>query len=139
METVLKLSEAATLGLHALSYLKNKKSGLASAKEMAKQFKVSVNHLAKVCRRLVQAGLASSVRGPLGGIRLAKPPNEVLLMQIYEAIDGPLPLNTCFLGKKSCTFGNCMFGNMVSKIKQLVADYFSHTSLADLDYCEFKT
>ena len=58
--------------------------------------------------------------------------DEITLLEIFEAIDGQLPNETCLLGRHSCTFGNCIFGTLLPTIHGMVSDHFSGTTLADL-------
>ena len=55
---------------------------------LAKQMAVSPTYITKVTRKLVTAGLLSSVRGMGGGFRLAKPAQKISLRDIVEAIEG---------------------------------------------------
>jgi Rrf2 family protein len=57
--------------------------------------------LAKIARRLVLAGLLRAGRGS-GGLTLGRPAAEVDLLQIVEALEGPLRLNRCLAGPGAC-------------------------------------
>ena len=58
--------------------------------------------LAKIARQLCQAGLLRSSRGAGGGLRLARPAEEITLRQIVEALEGPILLNWCLLRPGAC-------------------------------------
>ena len=58
--------------------------------------------LSKVLQRLVWAGLILSHRGSGGGFQLASPPDGVSLLNVVEAIDGPVQLNLCVAGGTGC-------------------------------------
>ncbi len=130
---ILNITEAANLALHSLVYLaNNQESWPISTARAAKPFQASEAHLNKVFQRLNKAGLVGSVRGPRGGYVLARGAAEITLLEIFEAIDGPLPRETCLLGRHSCTFGSCIFGTLLPTIHGMVSDHFSGTTLADL-------
>lgn len=130
---ILNISEAANLAIHAMAYLVNHQpeQPVASGK-VAGYLEVSGAHLNKVLQRLKKAGLVRSVRGPAGGFSLAQEPAEVTMLQIYEAIDGPLPRHSCLLGQSSCLFGNCVFGKLLTSVGAQVDEQLSGTTLADL-------
>jgi Rrf2 family protein len=58
--------------------------------------------LTKVISRLATAGLVTTSRGMGGGVSLARPPEEVTLLQVVEAVDGPIVLNHCLLRSGHC-------------------------------------
>ena len=132
---ILNISEAANLGIHALSYLANysvDKTPISTV-QVARAFKVSENHLSKVFQRLTKMGLVKSIRGPRGGFLLAKDPGEITLLQIYEAIDGPLTTGEhCMLGTPTCGYEHCIFGNLAKNVENDVYQRFSTKTLQDL-------
>jgi len=54
---------------------------------------------------LVKAGILHTLRGTGGGISLARPANEISLLDILEAVEGGVVLNACMEGGKPCVFG----------------------------------
>ncbi len=58
--------------------------------------------LTKVISRLATAGLVTTSRGMGGGVSLAQAPEEVTLLQVVEAVDGPILLNQCLLRSGTC-------------------------------------
>jgi Rrf2 family protein len=63
--------------------------------EIAQAQRVPPDFVAKILQSLVHAGLLSSHRGSGGGFRLARPRNEISLLSIVEAIEGPLAVVAC--------------------------------------------
>jgi len=64
--------------------------------------------MAKILRRLVQARLLDSSRGVHGGFSLAKAPGEITMLDIVEAIEGPLSLTQCSTHREGCErSGDC--------------------------------
>ena len=63
---------------------------LVTAREIAEAYDLSVNHIAKVCQDLIRHGLLESQRGRGGGVRLAKPADQIRLGEvIYLGEDNP--------------------------------------------------
>ena len=58
--------------------------------------------LSKVLQRMVAEGFITSWRGAGGGFELAKAPAEVSVLDVVEAVDGPIHLNLCVPGASGC-------------------------------------
>lgn len=132
MYNLIRISDAAALALHTVDYLARNRERYVRAQEIAEQLEVSEHHLQKVHQRLSKEGLIQSIRGPKGGVQLAKDPSEITLMEIYEAIEGPFSPNRCMLGEPTCKREGCLLGNLVEKVNVLVRDYFTKNSVADI-------
>lgn len=74
----------------------------ASIGEIASAQFVPREYLAKIVQQLVKAGIAKSQRGVGGGISLAKNPEDITLLEVLEAIEGPLAINLCFRRPNEC-------------------------------------
>jgi len=133
MSEILKITGAANLALHATSYLAvHHDSTPISTTEIAKQFKVSEDHLRKVFQRLTRAGIVETVRGPHGGIRLKGKASNISLLNVYEAMEGPLTGTGCLLGCKKCGYNVCIFGDLFDTVNGQIREYFSKTLLSSL-------
>src|SRR5258708_9744462 len=60
------------------------------------------NFLAKIFQSLVRAGLVKSVRGTGGGFMLSRPPKEITVLEVIEAIEGKISLQRCLEEVPSC-------------------------------------
>jgi Rrf2 family protein len=132
MENILKISEAASLALHAVAYLADRTGEKLSNKDIAAAIRVSEAHLSKVMQRLNKAGIVTSNRGPKGGFTLAKDPGETRLLDVYEAIEGPLPNGYCLAGSPVCAGDKCILGDLLRNLNNEVRDYLENTRLSDL-------
>lgn len=80
----------------------------AATSQIAQKQQIPPSFLAKIVSQLSVAGLLQTSRGARGGVSLAKPPEEISLLEVVEAIDGPILLNECVASKGVCNFGdNC--------------------------------
>ncbi len=92
----MQLTRAADYGIRAMVHLAGLPVGSrAGITELAKAAEVSEAFLTKVLQRLVPSGLVVSHRGPGGGFALNAPASEISLLQVVEAIEGPIQLNLC--------------------------------------------
>lgn len=130
MSSILKISEAASIALHSMIILTQRQNELVSVKDIAAKLDISANHLSKVLQRLVKAELVVSIKGSKGGFKLAKNPEEINFLEIYEAIDGKFKPSTCLLNKPSCTH-SCIMGDLTNSINKQVKEFFKNTKLTD--------
>ncbi len=130
MSNILRISEAASIALHSMIILAQKRNELVSVKDIAGQLEISGNHLSKVLQRLVKADLVISIKGNKGGFKLAKKPEDISFLEIYEAIDGRFKPSTAFLNKASCMH-TCIMGGLTNSINKQVEEFFQKTLLAD--------
>lgn len=72
--------------------------------EISTEYKIPRSFLAKILQKLVKAKIVRSYRGVKGGFSLARPPKEISLFDVLEAIEGKLALNLCLADKKRCDF-----------------------------------
>ena len=132
MSNVLRISEAASLALHAMAYLAGREGETVAVREIAGTIQASEAHLSKVLQKLAREGLTKPVRGPTGGFRLARPPQEIALLQIYEAIEGKFECVACLLHDRVCSGTHCVFGELVGSINARVYSHLRKTRLSDL-------
>ena len=129
-DSILKISEAASLAIHSMVVLSQNRDKLVSVKKIATHLEVSANHLSKVLQRLNKAGYIDSIKGNNGGFKLIKDPKEITFMELFELFDGKLKLSNCLLTHNKCK-GNCIFGPLIGSISKQVRDKFESTRLSD--------
>jgi Rrf2 family protein len=91
--------------LRALIYLAEKNApGPVLVREIAQASGVPHPSLAKILHALRGRGLVRSAKGPGGGYRLARPGDEMRVIEVIEAVDGPVNLESvCVLGLDTCS------------------------------------
>jgi len=90
-EVVMKLTRASSYALEALAYMAGRKEGEAVASHhIAAGRGIPDRFLLKVLRPLVSARILHSAKGPNGGFRLARPAAKITLLEVVEAVDGPI-------------------------------------------------
>ena len=76
----------------------------AATSAVAKEQRIPPSFLAKIISQLSIAGLLHTSRGAHGGVTLAREPQEISLLEVVEAIDGPIQLNECAGDNGICSF-----------------------------------
>ncbi len=131
----MKVSKSASYALHALMYMVRHATDLPVTTEtIARSEGIPASYLAKLCRSLVKAGFIRSVTGSKKGYEFAKPPEEISLLELFEAVEGHSLFDDCLLRNCECggTPGNChiyaVWVNSTRKIKKLLAETSVETS-----------
>jgi len=70
--------------------------------EIAESQEMPESYLAKVFQDLCKEGFVCSRRGAKGGFCLARPASEITLLQVIEALQGPISLNRCLDIREGC-------------------------------------
>ena len=87
----MKLTRASSYALYAVVHMANQKNDRPTPSHLvARARKIPERFLLKVLKPLASARVLHSVKGPNGGYRLARPPSQITLLEIVEAVDGPL-------------------------------------------------
>ncbi len=132
MTRALRISEAASFAMHAMGLIASTSAGSLSVRSIAARFKISQAHLSKVLQRLVKVGLLSSARGPKGGFSLVRPADQVTLLEVFEAIEGPMAPTRCLFGEPICDGRDCILGRAMVDANAMLYGRLSTTTLADL-------
>jgi len=88
----MKLTRSSTYALHAVAYMagQSKKEQPVASHIIAQKRGIPERFLLKVLKPLVSAQVLYSVKGPNGGYRLARPATDISVLEILEAVDGPI-------------------------------------------------
>lgn len=99
----MRLSRAGDYGLRIVLELARREPGATvSARELSQMQDVPQPFLAKVVGRLVEAGLLETRRGVAGGASLARDAGDITVLDVVEAVEGPIILNECLLEDEPC-------------------------------------
>jgi Rrf2 family protein len=135
MEGSLRISEAASLAMHAMAYIASKNgSGPVPVSEVSSSLSVSEAHMGKVLQRLVKHGFLTSRRGPRGGYAMVREARDARLLDVYEAVEGPLRQAGCLLGHRACRGKECILGDLVHVVNEQVRSHLSSTRVSDLRF-----
>src|ERR1043165_6729260 len=100
---------------------------------VAKEQNIPPSFLAKIISQLSIAGLLHTSRGARGGVTLARDPKDITLLEVVEAIDGPIQLNECVGSEGACTFdGDCPIRSVWSEAQEDLVSRLKQTDFAQL-------
>ena len=133
MSGLLNIPEGLSIALHTCLWIADGDRSFRPSPKIADNLGFSYNHFAKVVQRLVHAGLLETERGPRGGIRLARPPRQITLLEIYEAAGGaPLRPHHCLLDPKICAGRACALGRIIETENNPLYNALKQTRLDSL-------
>jgi Rrf2 family protein len=109
MEAKMQITRQADYAVRAVLYLAQLEPGQrASTAQVSREQKIPLTFLAKIVAQLAMAGVLRTARGAHGGIWLARAAETLSVLEVVEAIDGPLALNACVLDPEACELsGDC--------------------------------
>ena len=129
---MLRLSKKTDYALMAMAHLAQK-PGSSSAREIAEQYGIPIELLAKVLQRLTQRGLLTSQQGTRGGYQLSRPAASISLADVIYAIDGPVAVTACSSHADRCgQFDTCNVRNPLRRIREIIVSALSGTSVLEL-------
>jgi Rrf2 family protein len=136
---MLALTRKTEYALIALTHLAKLDGGRASARDVAERYRLSASLLMNVLKELAGAGLVESIRGAGGGYRLARPPEQIDLVTVIEAVERPVRLTACATGDTaamddcSCgSTGRCPICRAVSHVQRRLQNVLENVTLAEM-------
>ncbi len=104
-----------------------------SVSEVADRENIPYAFARSIQHDLVHAGLLKTVRGAKGGLSLACDPATTTLLEVLEALQGPISMSPCSADSGYCDrCGVCEYRGVWKKADSLVRDYFASITLEDL-------
>jgi Rrf2 family iron-sulfur cluster assembly transcriptional regulator len=129
---MLSLSQTAGYAIQALSVLIDKGNSHVFIKTVASRSGVPGPYLAKIFKRLNDAGIVGAKRGLKGGVWLNRAPADISLLDVSNAVDGPEWLSSCLLGNAECSDDrSCPAHEFWKKERAVIQAQLKEISLAE--------
>jgi Rrf2 family protein len=132
MSKIVGISEAASIAIHVMVIIARSDSSNMNVNRLAELTGASKNHIAKVMQRLVKFNYVKSTRGPSGGFVINKNPEEITLLDIYEAIEGEVSVDECPFDNQICPFNKCLMNGIIHKTTNEIKVFFSEQKLSNM-------
>ena len=131
---MLRLSKKADYALMAMKHLAVRTDAAsASAREIAEQYDIPIELMAKVLQQLARRGLLTSHQGTRGGYQLSKPTTAISVADIIQAIDGPLTVTACSTESENCgQYAKCSVRDPLWRIKDRIVSALATCSLQEI-------
>lgn len=131
----MKISTKGDYGLRALIELAHRYGDgkPTQSGEVAARQAIPESYLEQLLATLRRAGFVRSVRGPQGGHALARPPAQIQVSDVIEALEGPIMAVDCLDEASNCAKGGgCAQSEMWAAVRDAIVGVLSNTTVADL-------
>ena len=137
------LTSSVEYGIHCLLWLVDPDCGQPSSRDLAELQGISPSFLAKIFPKLEKAGIVHSAEGVRGGYQLARPPGDISVLDIVDAIEGAKPLFECQEIRERCavfqgsapswaTRGRCSIHAAILRAEKAMRETLAEETLASL-------
>src|SRR6266576_4232609 len=131
---MLRLSKKVDYALMAMKHLAVRGDrGSSSAREIAEQYDIPLELMAKVLQRLVRRGLLVSHQGTHGGYQLARGPAAITVADVIQAIEGPVTVTACSTDEGQCEqFSKCNVRDPLYRVRERILAALDECTIAEL-------
>ena len=131
---MMELTRKGEYAIRGMVYLASKPDDkLVLISDIAASVDVPQTFLAKIFQQFSKIGIVNSYRGTGGGFSLGRSPKDITLLEIVEAVEGPIVLNRCVSKQQSCARTSfCKVHPVWQNIQSQVRDILAKTTLNDL-------
>lgn len=107
--------------------------GRRKAREIAQAMDIPARYLPQILASLVKQGLLVATAGPDGGYALARPPQDITLLEVVEGAEGPIIADQCLLQGGPCDWEHiCPVHHSWSRAQSALALQLKRTTFKDL-------
>ena len=129
----MQITRQADYAVRAVLHLARSGEQRTATSTIAEEQHIPPSFLAKIISQLSIAGLLHTSRGARGGVTLARHPGEITLLEVIEAIDGPIQLNECVGEMGTCTFDDeCPLRPVWCEAQEELVGRLKGTNFADM-------
>ena len=129
----MQITRQADYAVRAVLHLANTGDQRTATSMIAEAQHIPPSFLAKIISQLSIAGLLHTSRGARGGVTLAREAKDITLLEVVEAIDGPIQLNECVANNGACTFeDDCPLRPVWCDAQEELVGRLKSTNFADM-------
>ncbi|OGP15909.1 MAG: hypothetical protein A2V21_304795 [Deltaproteobacteria bacterium GWC2_55_46] len=126
------LSKGSEYAIAGLVYIASKTDDFTGVEEISRATGISKQYLAKIFRTLASRGIISSTRGRDGGFMLSRAPRMITLLDVVEAIDGPVEAR-CIRKEEECPDSpGCQLYGVLKRCAKSVAEVLSSENIGGI-------
>ena len=102
----MQITRETDYAMRCVLYLSGRTDKIVMVDEISREMATPKSFVAKILQKLVKAGIVRSFRGVKGGFQLNRPPKDINLLDVIEAIEGVVALNACAVDSSVCGFSS---------------------------------
>ena len=129
----MQITRQADYAVRAVLHLAHNGDQRIATSTIAEKQRIPPSFLAKIISQLSIAGLLHTSRGARGGVTLARDAKDITLLEVVEAIDGPIQLNECVGENGTCSFdSDCPLRPVWCDAQEELVGRLKGTNFADM-------
>lgn len=131
----MKITAKTRYGIRALAFIAEKHNigeELIRIKDISESQKISVQYLEQILYKLKKSGIVSGKRGPSGGYKLSKLPEEITVLEIFQILESDISAVDCSKNKENCVGKDCTTIYLWTKLNNSLKKILQETTLAEL-------
>ena len=129
----MEITRETDYAIRCILYLTEKQDQLAVVEAIAQEMAIPKSFLAKIVQKLSRSHLLKSFRGVKGGLRLARKPESISLLDVIEAMQGPAASNKCAVDKAQCNLSySCVVHPVWAELRKQTEAYLRQINFRDL-------
>ncbi len=129
----MQITRETDYAIRCVHYLSGKRGKVTMVDEISREMCIPKSFLAKIVQKLTKASIVKSYRGVKGGFELAQHPRHISLLEVIEAVQGPMAMNVCALDERRCEFsGTCSIHPVWVEVKREVEKILKKKNFAAL-------
>tara|TARA_B110000014_G_scaffold41022_1_gene26998 strand:+ start:6109 stop:6507 length:399 start_codon:yes stop_codon:yes gene_type:complete len=130
---MLNITRKVEYALIALRHMQSKSDNtLTSTNEVAKQYGVPRELLAKTLQQMAHHNILEAVQGPTGGYKIVAELDQISLKDFFEKLEGPLGMMDCYFDSDCVQIANCNIRVPIQRINNNMRDMFSQMTLQEV-------
>lgn len=128
----MKITRETDYAIRCVYFLTMNRNRVTMVDEISRGMSTPKSFLAKILQKLVRTGIVKSHRGVKGGFELARMPEDISLLDVIEAVQGPVAMNVCALDKKFCSLSSsCVIHPVWVEVRKEVEEILKKKKFAD--------
>ena len=130
---MLNITRKVEYALIALRHMQSKTDrSVTSANEIAKQYGVPRQLLAKTLQQMVHHNILEAIQGPTGGYKIVADLDQISLKDFFEKLEAPLGMMDCYFDSDCLQITNCNIRLPIQRINNNMRDMFAQMSLQEV-------
>jgi Rrf2 family protein len=129
----MQITRETDYAIRCVYYLSGKAGSVTMVDEISREMGIPKSFLAKILQKLSKADIVKSYRGVKGGFEIAKDPGEITLLNVIEAVQGPVAMNICALDDALCGYSStCSIHPVWVEVRRAVEKLLGEKNFAAL-------
>ncbi len=133
----MQITRESDYAVRCLLYLKERGDAFSAVGEISETMSIPRTFTSKILQKLTKAGIVRSVRGVGGGFTLNREPGKITLLDVIEAVEGPIKVNVCVIDRKSCDrVETCSVHHIWVKMRKDIRKWLESYNFSNIEEAE---